>query len=231
MKLLTLLLAISSVSFSVQETELRLTVDAYSIKCGEATTLRWKAGGAQQVFILGVGKVNAEGETRVSPVRTVTYTLLAEGPAGLRSKSITVTVEGCQKGDDDYPDDEKFETQLTGKRPAPSLVAFLEQTHEVLQDRMRLTVKNYQSSEGVYIFKTKVSERRASSDDDRKNKIGARRVSYMVEIRPSGQGEVSYNIKTFTMRKKILKETWTVENDPSVRRAEAEKLRELLEQI
>lgn len=210
------------------QTDVSFTSDVDSLKCGESTTLRWKADSNDRVFILGIGNVRPEGHQTLEPLRTTTYTLVAEGPAGLRTKSLTISMEACYKGDDDYPDDEKFEAQITNRR-ARSVVDFLTHTHKVLQDQMGLTVKSFQSSEGTYAFKTRISERRASTAEDHENRIGARRVSYLVEIRSAQSGTLEYTIKTFTMKKKVLKETWTVENDPGIRRAEANKVRELLD--
>lgn len=227
MRLPLFFFAISLALLSLQQ-DVSLSADSYSLKCGEATTLRWSAGSSDRVFIVGLGNVPATGNQSVNPSKTTTYDLLAEGPKGLRSKKITIAVAGCQRGDNDYPDDERYETQLTADREAPSTVDFLAHIQDVLQDKLGFTVKSYAASEGVYVFKTKVWERQASTPEDNQNRIGARRVSFLVEIRSRQPGKLVYTIKTFTQKKKVLKETWSDENDANVRRAEANKVRQLI---
>src|SRR6185295_7904363 len=71
--------------------DVEFSADVYSLKCGETTTLSWKVPSTDRAFILGVGTVPIKGSKGLEPLRTTTYSLLAEGPAGLRSRSIKIS--------------------------------------------------------------------------------------------------------------------------------------------
>ncbi len=64
-----------------------------SIIEGDTTTLSWTSANATTASIdQGIGAVNVNGSTIVSPDVTTTYTVTADGPAGTGSDSVTVTV-------------------------------------------------------------------------------------------------------------------------------------------
>lgn len=66
-----------------------------SISPGESATLGWDAAGATSLSISpDVGTVSSNGTTKVSPVKTTTYTLTATNLSGSANKSATVTVTG-----------------------------------------------------------------------------------------------------------------------------------------
>jgi peptidoglycan-associated lipoprotein len=64
-----------------------------SINKGESSTLSWNSTDATQLSIApGVGAVNAQGSTTVSPADTTTYTITATGPGGSASATAAVNV-------------------------------------------------------------------------------------------------------------------------------------------
>jgi len=64
-----------------------------SVERGQASTLRWTVTGANQISIdQGIGTVDANGNRRVFPNNSATYTLTANGPGGRSTRSATVTV-------------------------------------------------------------------------------------------------------------------------------------------
>ncbi len=61
-----------------------LTASAPNVQRGTAVTLRWTSTNATSLTLSpGIGGVTAEGNTRVTPTDSTTYTLTATGPRGL----------------------------------------------------------------------------------------------------------------------------------------------------
>jgi hypothetical protein len=72
---------------------LRFEANPLSVAPGNSSTLSWATSGANQVSISGVGSVNPNGSTQVSPAQTTTYTLTATSSDGKSvTAPITVTV-------------------------------------------------------------------------------------------------------------------------------------------
>ena len=63
-----------------------------SIQAGQATKLAWATQNAAEVYIEGVGNVEANGSREVRPSRTTTYVLTAKSAGGSVSKSIQINV-------------------------------------------------------------------------------------------------------------------------------------------
>ncbi len=69
------------------------TVEPTSIEVGQSVTLRWSVTNATDVTIdQGVGAVQSQGSRQLSPRRSTTYTLTANGPGGSDTRSVNVTV-------------------------------------------------------------------------------------------------------------------------------------------
>jgi len=64
-----------------------------SLNKGESSTLSWNSTDATQLSIApGIGAVNAQGTSTVSPSDTTTYTITATGPGGSATATATVNV-------------------------------------------------------------------------------------------------------------------------------------------
>lgn len=61
--------------------------------CGQSATLNWKATDAEDTSITNVGKVPLAGDRTVSPTQTTTYQLVAKGPGGEATKTVTIDVD------------------------------------------------------------------------------------------------------------------------------------------
>ena len=71
-----------------------LSLSLPTIKSGQSASLTWNAPGAVSVYISGIGSVNSNGTSLVSPRQTTTYTLTASYVDGTsQSTSATVGVE------------------------------------------------------------------------------------------------------------------------------------------
>ena len=70
-----------------------LTVEPTTIEKGQSVTLRWTSKNATDLDLEpGVGKVQPEGYTSVTPDDSTTYTLTATGPGGAQVPSARVNV-------------------------------------------------------------------------------------------------------------------------------------------
>ncbi len=63
-----------------------------TIASGQSTTLSWQTENATEASIGGIGSVNVNGVTTVSPTVTTTYTLTAKNQTGQATATVTVTV-------------------------------------------------------------------------------------------------------------------------------------------
>jgi peptidoglycan-associated lipoprotein len=69
------------------------TAEPRTIAKGQSSTLRWSISGATDMSIdQGIGAIQSSGSRQVFPSVTTTYTLIANGPAGSDTKSVTVEV-------------------------------------------------------------------------------------------------------------------------------------------
>jgi peptidoglycan-associated lipoprotein len=69
------------------------TAEPRTIAKGQSSTLRWSITGATDMSIdQGIGAIQSNGSRQVFPSVTTTYTLIANGPAGSDTKSVTVEV-------------------------------------------------------------------------------------------------------------------------------------------
>jgi peptidoglycan-associated lipoprotein len=69
------------------------TAEPSRVETGQASTLRWSVSNATDVSVdQGLGALQSSGQRSVTPSRTTTYTLTANGPGGSDTRSITVEV-------------------------------------------------------------------------------------------------------------------------------------------
>lgn len=74
-----------------------LQANPTTVNKGESSTLSWNSTDATQLSIdPGVGAVNAQGSTKVSPTDSTTYTITATGPGGSASATAAVSVNAPQ---------------------------------------------------------------------------------------------------------------------------------------
>ena len=70
-----------------------LTAEPSTIERGQSVTLSWTSQNATDLDLEpGVGKVQAQGSTTVSPTDSTTYTLTVTGPGGTDTRTVRVTV-------------------------------------------------------------------------------------------------------------------------------------------
>jgi len=70
-----------------------------AVRAGEEVILKWKTRNAKSVSITGIGeRVESDGERKVYPSETITYTLTARGDGGEVTCETTVSVNGAATG-------------------------------------------------------------------------------------------------------------------------------------
>ena len=70
-----------------------LSVDSATIVLGESATLSWISTFASSAVIEpGIGSVEVNGSTLISPTETTTYTITVTGPGGMKTDNVTVAV-------------------------------------------------------------------------------------------------------------------------------------------
>jgi peptidoglycan-associated lipoprotein len=70
-----------------------LTAEPSTVEKGQSVTLSWTSQNATDLELdNGVGKVQAQGSTTVTPQDSTTYTLTATGPGGTQTATARVTV-------------------------------------------------------------------------------------------------------------------------------------------
>ncbi len=70
-----------------------LTAEPSTVEKGQSVTLSWTSQNATDLTLdPGVGKVQAQGSTTVTPQDSTTYTLTANGPGGSQTATARVTV-------------------------------------------------------------------------------------------------------------------------------------------
>jgi len=211
-----------------QTPTIEMKIEPQVLSSGQTTVLSWKVTGGDKVFISQFGKVGVAGQEQIKPNETTIYSLIAEGPEGVATRSITVEVSGT-KGDDEFPEEENFKYQLSYKTTAPSLPEFLDYIHYALQDSMQFSLKEYHDDAGKVVFRTNISQRGYLVEGQEK-KIGARGIAYWIELteQKSSTNEFNYLIKTLIKYRLKLERTWRVEDNEALYQQEARRLQALM---
>jgi hypothetical protein len=200
------LLSVGCLSFAA---DLQFFTRQQRISAGDAATLEWKIPPPAKVALIGVGPVETSGTLNVSPVQTMSYTLVAESPSGLIAKSLTIEVGGS-RGTDFPADDSQFRFPLSVERVVQSKAAFLDSVHRVLQNDLLFSVKTYSQKPSEVVFLTNSGERSdLVSPDERR--LRSRRISYrvLIEDRPSRLYCTIDSLIEYQLR---AEETWRKEN-------------------
>ena len=69
-----------------------ITAEPSMVEAGQPVTLKWSSTDATEATITGLGTVAVEGRQEVRPEKSTTYELVAKGPGGSVTASVTVNV-------------------------------------------------------------------------------------------------------------------------------------------
>ena len=70
----------------------QLNAEGNNLACGQSASLNWSSTNAVDTSISGLGTVAAQGSRTVKPTGNMTYTLIAKGPGGEITRTVTVDV-------------------------------------------------------------------------------------------------------------------------------------------
>jgi uncharacterized cupredoxin-like copper-binding protein len=72
----------------------RLSAEPQTVKFGESTTLAWNVTNADKISIEpGIGEIGANDSVSITPYKSTTYTITAQGPGGTATDSLQVDVD------------------------------------------------------------------------------------------------------------------------------------------
>ncbi|HUJ82578.1 MAG TPA: OmpA family protein [Candidatus Acidoferrales bacterium] len=83
---------IASATIPIAPVTAQFSAQPANLDCGQSTILKWDASDAVDTSISNLGTVADEGQRTVTPKREMTYALVAKGPGGEATKTITVEV-------------------------------------------------------------------------------------------------------------------------------------------
>jgi len=82
----------ASATVAVAKPTAQLSATTAQLNCGDASQLKWTSSDAPHVEISPVGPVAASGEQAIQPKQTTTYNMMASGPGGTATSSVTVNL-------------------------------------------------------------------------------------------------------------------------------------------
>lgn len=83
---------VASAEVPIAPVAAQLSAQSTQINCGQSTQLDWKATDAVEASITNLGSVPPNGDRTVSPNKTMTYELVAKGPGGEATRTVSVDV-------------------------------------------------------------------------------------------------------------------------------------------
>jgi peptidoglycan-associated lipoprotein len=153
-----------------------LSADPTSINKGDASTLTWTSTNATQLTIAPeVGTVNAEGNSKVTPGDSTTYTITASGPGGSANATARVTVSTPPPPVVKAPEPDMDQLWTQGVRDAyfdfnkadvrPDAREALAKTAEFLRDhpQLRATIEGHCDERGSTEYNLALGDRRAAA--------------------------------------------------------------------
>ena len=146
-----------------------------TINKGESATLSWNSTDATQLSIdPGVGAVNAQGSTKVSPTDSTTYTITATGPGGSASTTAAGSVNApapppapkepsidelwAQDVHDAYFDTDKADIRADARQALSSTAEFLKAHPSV-----KATIEGHCDERGSTEYNLGLGDRRAAA--------------------------------------------------------------------
>lgn len=179
---------------------------------GDPFTLSWTSPGTA-AFIDGLGLVPPTGTRQITPRATATYTLVAEGYAGVRYSSVIVQVKG-ERGDSVFPDPDDFPPGVSDHRRSVSYVDFLNVAFSTLQDSMKFRVRGaHLPNQTFFVFFT---DRQIQPDLLRSTDKGirSRRVAYWIRAdEPRAPQDVPFEVKAIVEYQRLAEAKWRPETD------------------
>jgi hypothetical protein len=84
---------VASAMVPVAPVSAQLSASRTQTTCGESASLNWNSANAADTSITNLGTVSASGDRMVTPARATTYELVAKGPGGEATQTVTINVD------------------------------------------------------------------------------------------------------------------------------------------
>ena len=192
--------------------QVSITAKPDTIDLGGAITLAWSSPG-NSAFIEGLGLVPSKGSRHLSPARSQTFTLVSEGPTGIRYASTRIKVNG-ERGDSIFPDPDDFPPGVSDHRRSIQYPDFLNLVTMTLQDALKFRVRGqHLPTETFYVFITD-RQLRPSLIRPADRGIRSRRIAYWVRAEePRSQKDVPFEVKAIVEYQRLAEAKWRPETD------------------
>ncbi len=211
-----MLVSILLLTVAWAQDDARITAKPDAVEPGESATLTWTTTG-QSAFLSGVGKVAVKGSASVSPRTSTEYTLVSEGPAGIKYASVKVRVIG-ERGDIVFPDPSDFPKGVEGDRKSLGYPEFLDLVQATLQDKLKFRVRSeHGPRDNFYFFFTERAPRPdllRSSDRG----IRSRRITYAVRVdEPRAKSRnTHFEVKALVEYQRLGESMWRPETNQQI---------------
>jgi len=204
------ILAISALTPALAQVVITAKPDI--INLGAALTLSWNSSGGA-AYIEGLGLVPPNGSRQLSPKESQTFTLVSEGPTGIRYASVRIKVNG-ERGDSVFPDPDDFPPGVSDHRRSIQYTDFLNLVTSILQDALKFRVRGqHLPNQSFYVFFT---DRQPRPDLIRPTDRGirSRRVAYWVRAEePRSPKDVPFEVKAIVEYQRLAESKWRPETD------------------
>jgi hypothetical protein len=189
-----------------------LSVQPAAVAAGGEAVLRWRVPGAPAAFVSLLGAVAGEGEVSVHPAETTEYTLVAETADGVLVRRVTLAVTGVRGVEFPSEDDPRFRPAGSCDFRSRDRVRALGRIHTILNDSLRMQVREYTLSDLEQHFATLPQ---LSPTRPRERNVAYRRVSYIVSVplRSAYRDIVPCSIRALVEYRLAGERTWRPEAD------------------
>ena len=191
------------------------------ISFGDSCTLTWSTV-ANEAYIVGVGKVEGSGSVQVAPGAPTDFVLVVNTGGRIEYTKLHIDVEGL-KGNEEYPDQDKFQSGLRDERKAPYL-GFLDTVTKTLQGKFPYHVRgSYLPPDHFILIYTNwaVQPKLMLSTD---KGIRQRKVAYAVHVNEGTSDITSFDIRALVQYQRMGESGWRDDKDPQVNRMAEEML-------
>ena len=191
------------------------------ISFGDSCTLTWSTA-ASEAYIVGVGKVEGSGSVQVAPGVPTDFVLVVNTGGRIEYTKLHIDVDGL-KGNEEYPDQDKFQPGLRDERKAPYL-GFLDTVFKTLQGKFPYHVRgSYLPPDHFILIYTNwaVQPKLMLSTD---KGIRQRKVAYAVHVNEGTSDVTAFDIRALVQYQRMGESEWRDDKDPQVNRMAEEML-------
>jgi hypothetical protein len=193
---------------------------------GSEVEISWRAEGSSSAFLSGYGAVPASGSRKLRATEPALYVLITEGPSGVSVVSRRLRVHGG-KGEEPI-DPAAFSYPFRDRLTIGSLTRLCDRIQGILQNDLGFSIRppyEIPREKLVFITYPAVQSQLVGSDE---NKIGARRLAYLVELTIPEKlpADVQLTISTWIQYRRRMEATWRPEESEALHRQGARLLRE-----